>query len=976
MTLDNKTINFNINKNNIFNLTAKQYDTDGARSFTFRLLKDYIPFDLEGLSVKVGGKKPDGKDIFNDCIIKDAKRGIIELELTTQMQVIAGTLNLELLILNGEIRLSTIPFEVQIIKSVTDFKEVESSNEFGALNNALNTTNEYANKLKEGTEKIELQYAETLNGLGSQLSENTNKVSELDTLKATKTEVEVERKRIDLLTKIENGQTEGNTELLDIRIGIDGETYDTAGTSVRKQIGNISYNLYDSMQVLNNNIYKATINNLIIGENAYAEGEDVIIKPQSNRARTGYISPIVNNIKYTAKDGFAVGYTIVGKDGKCVEDVGFRSTETDVSIENGNKIIFRCKKTDDSDLTQDDIPFDLYYINESSINRLVEQTEIMFNGDRLNESIKTIYGENAHGIDSDKLVIVKQDNRARSEIFKPKFKTVIITPSKDYLIGYTIVDKDNNVILDVTWKETEQIIDINTNDNLVVRCKKYDDSVPDKNIELFTISYIGKNDYRVAELERKQQNSTTINLAYYYEKGLIRYDTGIVGDYSLGFKHSRINKFLKVVGGSPIKAMYTTIDKLYLYEYDKNKKFIIAKSLATNNERKLNKETAFVKFQHDNYIDGEVLLTYCSPEINVVWEYNNRVNGNTIPFGYEVYPSYQTDVSDSVTELNTKKVYTSGLLMLPPNYSEYGEKVPVIYFSHGSGDYQSITNKEFSQYYMDYIRYLRDEGFAIFDCYGWTDLYTTVGCQMANPTSMSAIKQGLKWVCDNYNVDINHVYVTGKSLGGLQAIQMCYERDLPIKACCPIAPEIDCTSIGFGYEKDGRKAYAKDLGFSEDVNGVLEEEGAKVLHDFSDNFKAYAKENARKLQGYNPLWRNLLNADVEELIQYQIDADHLVGLPNKIKTMQRICEVPTKIIVAIDDKAVSHDLCSAYLQSIKNTGGVAELRSLPINTGGHHAVDNDSNALKVDTITTKCGVVHTNIPLAYAEMIQFFRRYM
>ncbi|HHQ4319652.1 BppU family phage baseplate upper protein [Clostridium perfringens] len=137
MTLDNKPINFDINRNNLFNLTAKQFDTTGARSFTFRLLKNSIPFDLTGLSVKVGGKKPDGKDIFNSCTIKDTKKGIVELELTTQMQVVAGMLNLELIIFKGETRLSTIPFEIQVVKSVTDFKEVENSNEFRALQEAL-----------------------------------------------------------------------------------------------------------------------------------------------------------------------------------------------------------------------------------------------------------------------------------------------------------------------------------------------------------------------------------------------------------------------------------------------------------------------------------------------------------------------------------------------------------------------------------------------------------------------------------------------------------------------------------------------------------------------------------------------------------------------------------------------------------------------------------------------------------------------
>lgn len=843
--MNTKTIKFDLNKYKLYEkIKAKQGDTK-SRFLLFQLLDGSIPFNLKNRSVRAYMIKPDGREIFNDLIVNNYNLGYCTLELTNQVLAAQGIVKIELMVTEGDKKLTSSVFELEVVKSINSEKSIVSTNEFTALLNGLAALSEYDN-YKNSVKEMEINKAnkaEVEEKFISVEEKIKNNSEQLDN-KASEVALVVERKRIDNLAKLDEGSTTGDAELIDLRVAGNGKTYKNAGESVRSQ---------------------------------YTE-----------------------SIMYS--------------------------------------------KTID--------------------------------GERMNDnSVSIVYGENAYD-DAGRLVISSQWNRARSELFKPKFNTVAITPTTGYLIGYTIVDDANNTVTDVGFKDTEQVINISNNNNLIIRCKKSDDDRPDSSIKLFNIYYVGKINTRVAELERKQQNSITINLSYYYEKGLIGYQTGVIGDYSTGFKHSRTGKFLKVVGGSPIKAIYTIVDKLYLYEYDKNKKFIMARSLATNSERNLNKETVFVKFQHDNYTNGDVLLTYHSPEIHTVWEYNNRPSGDTIAFGYEVCPSYKTDVDDTVTTLDTKKAYTSGLLMLPPNYSEHGEKVPVIYFSHGSGDYQSILNKEFSQYYMEYIRYLADEGFAIFDCYGWTDMYVTSGCQMANPTNMAAIKQGLKWVCDNYNVDINHVYVTGKSLGGLQAINMCYERDFPIKACCPIAPEIDATSIGFGYEKDGRKSYARDLGFSEDVNGVLEEEGAKVLHDFSSNFKAYAKKNAFKLQGYNPLWRNLLNADIEELIQYQIDADHLIGLPNKIKTMLRICEVPTKIIVAKDDRAVSHDLCSAYLQSIKNTGGVAELRSLPANTGGHHAVDNDPNALKVESITTKCGITHTNVPLAYAEMVQFFRRYM
>lgn len=178
MALDDTIKTFDINKElNIFNLRAKQNDTTGARSFTFRLIKNNQIFDLTGLTIKVGGNKADGKQIFNNCKIINASKGLVELELTTQMLTTAGTLNLELIILQGEIRLSTIPFEVEIIPSVTKYSDIVSSDEYGALIDSLNKADEYGQKLQEGTEKIELQYANKLNEVSSQLSENETKIN-------------------------------------------------------------------------------------------------------------------------------------------------------------------------------------------------------------------------------------------------------------------------------------------------------------------------------------------------------------------------------------------------------------------------------------------------------------------------------------------------------------------------------------------------------------------------------------------------------------------------------------------------------------------------------------------------------------------------------------------------------------------------------------------------------------------------------
>ncbi|ENY98749.1 hypothetical protein HMPREF1092_03307 [Clostridium thermobutyricum] len=111
MTLDNQTLIFNLDKTfNLFNLSAKQFDTDNARSFTFQFIQNNTPFNLSSINVSVGGIKPDGKKIFNDVQIIDSTNGIVELDLTSQMLAVNGVLKLEFIFMKDNIRLSSYPF--------------------------------------------------------------------------------------------------------------------------------------------------------------------------------------------------------------------------------------------------------------------------------------------------------------------------------------------------------------------------------------------------------------------------------------------------------------------------------------------------------------------------------------------------------------------------------------------------------------------------------------------------------------------------------------------------------------------------------------------------------------------------------------------------------------------------------------------------------------------------------------------------
>lgn len=225
MILNTKIIKLDINKKLYETISAKQGDTE-SRFLLFHIFDSSLPFDLTGKSVRVYGIKPDDKKIFNDLAINDAKKGYCTLELTNQMLSVAGLVKLELVIYNGNKKLSSIPFVLNVISSLNSEDAVVSTNEFTALMNGLAALSEY-DTYKSNAKQVPV-IKEEVSNLSAQLD---NKAKQVD--------LEVERKRIDTFTKLPEGSTTGDAELIDGRVGVDGIIYDNIGGAIRYQVGTI-----------------------------------------------------------------------------------------------------------------------------------------------------------------------------------------------------------------------------------------------------------------------------------------------------------------------------------------------------------------------------------------------------------------------------------------------------------------------------------------------------------------------------------------------------------------------------------------------------------------------------------------------------------------------------------------------------------------------------------------------------------------
>lgn len=166
--MNTRIIKFDINKNLYNTLIAKQGDTK-SRFLLFNLLDGSIPFSLENRSVRVYAVKPDRTEVFNDLIITDAAKGYCILELTTQMLAVAGTVKLELMVIEEDKKLTSSIFYMDVKASINSEKAVVSTNEFGALLTALQDVDNWNKEFTEKSGKLEELYTPRLNELGEQL---------------------------------------------------------------------------------------------------------------------------------------------------------------------------------------------------------------------------------------------------------------------------------------------------------------------------------------------------------------------------------------------------------------------------------------------------------------------------------------------------------------------------------------------------------------------------------------------------------------------------------------------------------------------------------------------------------------------------------------------------------------------------------------------------------------------------------------
>lgn len=132
-------------------------------------------------------------------------------------------------------------------------------------------------------------------------------MSQLETGKADQQDLNTLKARVDNLTANPSTSTEGNAELIDIRVGFDGKTYPTAGTAIRSQSEQLLLESQSRSSLIRYQTYMEQAGKVFRFPNKvdYKVGDK--LRFYNNGARINLLFYDQSNTQYIIKNGFDTG---------------------------------------------------------------------------------------------------------------------------------------------------------------------------------------------------------------------------------------------------------------------------------------------------------------------------------------------------------------------------------------------------------------------------------------------------------------------------------------------------------------------------------------------------------------------------------------------------------------------------------------------------------------------------------------------
>lgn len=278
---------------------------------------------------------------------------------------------------------------------------------------------------------------------------------------------------------------------------------------------------------------------------------------------------------------------------------------------------------------------------------------------------------------------------------------------------------------------------------------------------------------------------------------------------------------------------------------------------------------------------------------------------------------------------------------LPKGHTKLSNPLKVIVMFHGGGFSIYDNNNTIMTKVMPY--YLIACGYAIVMTNGMPQkLSDDNGLDYSRPVgnwmAIESATKALQYACENFNLDINEVYVYGYSQGGQTAFNFAECGNVRVRA---LALDCPCTSIKYHQINLVPRNVEYFYGFS--------------TEETYDKLKCY---------GLEPYTRAC--TEVEEKENFTLNGNILTEEDYNKITSRRTIRVPTKFFLASRDATVAHWVNQVIVKQCQNNGQYCEMDLQDTNQHCITISGADWNGSNLNSGT---------VPIALMGVIEWFSRF-
>lgn len=380
-----------------------------------------------------------------------------------------------------------------------------------------------------------------------------------------------------------------------------------------------------------------------------------------------------------------------------------------------------------------------------------------------------------------------------------------------------------------------------------------------------------------------------------------------------------------------------------------------------------------------------------------LWDDTNYTTPHSLPTGANA-------------DADNTRYHDNCFVMLPPNYSPFGEPTKFVIFFQGDGAVTFTGHNPFVGFsgstvtqsiYEINFKYLNNMGYAVVSPCGYTSMWSgEIGVQQTgywapriSPAYIASVRGMYDFLMRNYNFD-SAPYLAGKSAGGYMTLYTSATLPFPVRAAagmsiaCSLATSL-CRAIIVT-----QKSMQKRLGCSNWNDFVLNNPGQAAT---SDNTKATKKTgassaqiaDANRLIANDDIYRKYDQFTVGSDIDYDAYMLEVQNLEEYTETeppqsfvallnaSHKVMPTPIKLWCATKDPSAPYLLHKMFADWVSQNNGICELRSYTGDDGTHHTFcGGTSGGGKVaNNLPTPYGGTMSGVNIGIVEAVEWFKRW-